>query len=178
MQRQIVRPPASSSLRSAIPDHLEALRHNALKLTKNPEAARDLVQETVMKALANEDKFRPGTNLKAWLYTIMRNTFLTAQAREGRMRSMPEANEARERLMGTEQEQNRGEERLMGESVRLALKQLKCMHRRPFLLYHKGYRYKEIAAMMDISESNVKVRIHLARKQMKAFLAPVYAPAP
>src|SRR5687768_15722336 len=53
-----------------------SLKPVALQLTRHPEEAQDLVQETLLKALTNQDKFKAGTNLKAWLYTIMRNSFI------------------------------------------------------------------------------------------------------
>jgi len=54
-----------------------SLKPFALKLTKDMEEANDLLQETLLKAFVNRDKFTQGTNLKAWLYTIMKNTFIT-----------------------------------------------------------------------------------------------------
>ena len=55
----------------------KSLRPIALKLTRDMEEANDLMQETLLKAMANREKFTDGTNLKAWLYTIMKNTFIT-----------------------------------------------------------------------------------------------------
>jgi len=70
--------------REAIVEHLPAMRAFAMSLARNSAQADDLVQDSVVKAWSNFDKFKPGTNLRAWLFTILRNTFYSARRKSGR----------------------------------------------------------------------------------------------
>ncbi len=75
------------TIRDDMVDLIPTMRAYAWVLTKRHEEADDLVQDTLMKAIASIDRFEPGTNLRAWLFTIMRNTFLNSVARSNRMRT-------------------------------------------------------------------------------------------
>ena len=78
------RPAAVGNPRDELVDHLPALRAFALSLTREGASADDLVQDTIVKAWTNMDKFQPGTNLRAWLFTILRNTFYSARRKTRR----------------------------------------------------------------------------------------------
>ena len=75
---------AAINFRTESVSFMKTLRPYALKLTSNRQDAQDLLQETLMKAFASRDKFKEGTNLKGWLYTIMRNTFITNYKKKGK----------------------------------------------------------------------------------------------
>ena len=69
---------SNSDFNSMITNHQDFLHQLAMKLTKSNEDSNDLMQETLFKAIKNKDKFQEGTNIKGWLYTIMKNTFINA----------------------------------------------------------------------------------------------------
>jgi RNA polymerase sigma-70 factor (ECF subfamily) len=81
--------------RDELPEHLNALRAFAISLTRNVAAADDLVQDTIVKAWTNLDKFQPGSNLRAWLFTILRNTFYSDKRKTRREVPDPRASTPR-----------------------------------------------------------------------------------
>lgn len=83
-------PPAPRDPRDELPDHLATLRAFAISLTRNLAEADDLVQDTVVKAWSNFDRFQPGTDLRAWLFTILRNTFYSDRRKKRREVADPE----------------------------------------------------------------------------------------
>jgi len=151
--------------------HDQILRPYAQALTADPEAARDLTQETLLRALLNSDKYRLGTNLKAWLFTIMRNTFINQYRRQRRMLRVGEPevldmiNAAQGRTAG-----NDGYHRLRYREILSAMEQLPTIFRLPFELHYTGYKYAEIAELLQEPLGTVKSRIHCARKSLSARL--------
>ncbi|WP_299650805.1 RNA polymerase sigma factor [uncultured Jannaschia sp.] len=86
----MTRPEKGNDPREAMLDHLPALRAFALSLTRNGATADDMVQDTVVKAWTNMDKFQPGTNMRAWLFTILRNTYYSSRRKLNREVADPE----------------------------------------------------------------------------------------
>jgi RNA polymerase sigma factor (sigma-70 family) len=155
-----------------------SLRPAALHLTRDQEDARDLVQETLLKALTNRDKFKAGTNLKAWLYTIMRNSFINNYHKITR-RSIPAGSDAYLLFAHADDNfitHNDAPASFILQDVRQAVRQLHEDFRRPLLLYFTGYKYLEIAHKLQIPIGTVKNRIHMARKELKQLLQ-AYNPA-
>jgi RNA polymerase sigma factor (sigma-70 family) len=155
-----------------------ALKPAAMQLTRDPDEAQDLVQETLLKALTNQDKFKAGTNLKAWLYTIMRNSFINNYHKITRRSSQLVSDDAFVFLSADHRfiAQNGAAAAFILQDVRQAIRHLHQDFRRPFLMYFSGYKYLEIAAKLQIPIGTVKNRIHIARKELKQRL-PVYNPA-
>ncbi len=143
------------------------LKAYALKLTRDMEDANDLIQDTMLKAFVNEDKFQSGTNIKAWLYTIMKNIFINKYRRA--MKSSVFNDPTDEQYFinsGSLTHRNGGESNLVMKDIENAMKGLKDNLRTPFLMSFKGYKYDEIARQLEIPLGTVKVRIHTARKEL------------
>ena len=152
-----------------------SLKPYALKLTKDGEEANDLLQETVFKAYSNRDKFQDGTNLKAWMYTIMRNTFITNYQRMIRRNTFIDTTE-NNHFINTSSVviENGAKGNFVMNDIQAAINGLKDMYKIPFTMYFRGFKYHEIAEKLEIPIGTVKNRIHIARKELKNGLK-VYA---
>ncbi|MBL7923280.1 MAG: RNA polymerase sigma factor [Bacteroidia bacterium] len=155
-----------------VKEHYKPLRGYALKLTQDPEDANDLVQETMLKAFNNKDKFQDGTNLKGWLYTIMKNIFINNYRRmvNGSVVNDNTENQYYLNHAGPSVK-NEGDGRLVMNEVRQALELLNDNLRTPFEMSHQGYKYEEIAKYLAVPLGTVKIRIHVARQKLKKMLA-------
>jgi RNA polymerase sigma factor (sigma-70 family) len=143
------------------------LRPFAISLTRDPEAAKDLLQETMYRALANQDKYRSGTNIKAWLFTIMRNIFINDYRRtknQGIIEQSPDELFGESSAMAIA---NNAESILVMKDVQTAIHKLPNIFRDPFILFFEGYRYHEIAVILSEPLGTIKSRIHFARKLLK-----------
>lgn len=150
----------------------QSLRPAAMNLTRDLDDAKDLVQETMLKALTNRDKFKAGTNLKAWLYTIMRNTFINNYNKVTKRSSNIDSSEYLQYLNTDENfvTQNKGTATFVMNDINKAIASLSEEHRTPFMMYYVGYKYLEIAEKLQIPIGTVKNRIHIARKELKQVL--------
>lgn len=148
------------------------LRPFAMKLTRNAEDADDLIQETLLKALSNREKFMEGTNLKAWLYTIMKNTFITDYHRNVKRNTFIDSTENLHYLnSGSTRVYNDAESTFISKNIEEAMVKIKDEYRQPFMMYFTGFKYHEIADMLRIPIGTVKNRIHIARKELKTMLS-------
>lgn len=147
----------------------EFLRPFAFTLTKDQEDAKDLVQETIFRALANKEKYHIGTNVKAWMYTIMRNIFINNYRRKAKQNTLFD-NSPNNFLIDTNQVAvaNEAVAKLTMKEVQEAVYQLPEIFRNPFLLYFDGFKYHEIADMLHEPLGTIKSRIHFARKLLKS----------
>ncbi len=147
----------------------EFLKPFAFTLTRDQEEAKDLLQETMYRALANKDKYNVGTNVKAWLYTIMRNIFINNYRRQAKQRTIYDStpNEFFINL-------NQGavaNDAIAGmniKEVQAAIYSLPEIFKNPFMLYFDGFKYNEIADILGEPLGTIKSRIHFARKLLKA----------
>src|SRR5450432_1893431 len=146
----------------------EFLKPFAITLTKDSEAAKDLFQETLYRALANKEKYNVGTNIKAWLYTIMRNIFINDYRREAKQNTIFDST-PNEFLLNYNQvtTTNAAEGAFRLKDIQLAIRRLPEIFRNPFMLYFEGYKYHEIADMLAEPLGTIKSRIHFARKLLK-----------
>jgi len=153
----------------------KALKPFAMKLTRDMEDANDLMQETVLKAFTNREKFAEGTNLKAWLYTIMKNTFITNYQRMVRKGTFVDTTDNLHYInsSGTVIENNAYTGFAL-KDINLAIEELDDVHKSPFMMHYRGFKYHEIADKLGIPIGTVKNRIHIARKILKDRLK-VYA---
>ncbi len=151
-----------------------SLKPYAIKLTKDKDEADDLLQETIFKAYSNRDKFQEGTNLKAWMYTIMRNTFITNYQRMIRRKTFIDTTENNHFINTSSKLENRAVGNFVLNDATSAIDKLKDMYKVPFMMYFKGFKYHEIAEKLEIPIGTVKNRIHIARKELKEVLN-VYA---
>ncbi|UZR95586.1 RNA polymerase sigma factor [Chondrinema litorale] len=152
-----------------------SLKPFALKLTKDHEEANDLLQETMLKAYTNRDKFAEGTNLKAWLYTIMKNTFITNYQRLVRRNTFIDSTDNLHYINSTENiTQNLAYSSFAMNDMNKAIQALDEAYKVPFMMHFRGFKYHEIADRLGIPIGTVKNRIHIARKELKGKLK-VYA---
>lgn len=146
-------------MKNDILDEIPHLRAYARSLCRDPVAADDLVQESLTKALANADKFRPGTNLRAWLFTILRNSFISDRRKVTRELPLPE--NAEELFQG--RPGNQEDTLALSETVR-ALHTLPRDFREALLLVGAtGLKYEEVASILDCRTGTVKSRVSRAR---------------
>ncbi|HWA90960.1 MAG TPA: sigma-70 family RNA polymerase sigma factor [Rhizomicrobium sp.] len=142
------------------------LRAFARSLTGNYESADDLVQETLVKAWQSRDTFELGTNLKAWLFTILRNQFYSDRRRA--WRQAPWDQDAAERMPGTSQDQNWAAD--LSDTAR-ALKLLPDEQREALILVGAGgFSYMDAASIVKCNVGTVKSRVARARKALLAIL--------
>lgn len=146
----------------------EFLRPFAITLTHDQESAKDLFQETLYRALANKEKYNVGTNIKAWLYTIMRNCFINHYRRKARQSTIFDSS-PNDYLINHNQASvaNDAVAAINLKEAQKAIHQLPDIFKAPFLLYFDGYKYHEIAEMMAEPLGTIKSRIHFARKLLK-----------
>jgi RNA polymerase sigma-70 factor (ECF subfamily) len=149
-----------------------ALRPAAMTLTRDADDARDLVQETLLKALLNRDKFKAGTNMKAWLYTIMRNTFINNYNKITKRSTKIDSNDYFQYYTTDDSfiTYNQATATFMMADINRAIDGLNEDFRKPFVMYYIGYKYLEIADKLQIPIGTVKNRIHIARKELKKLL--------
>ena len=146
----------------------EFLRPFATILTRDAEAAKDLFQETMYRALANKEKYNVGTNIKAWLFTIMRNIFINDYRRKTKQQTIFDST-PNDYFLNYKQPTifNAAETDLQVKEIYRAIHHLPEIFKTPFLLYFEGYRYHEIAATLQEPLGTIKSRIHFARKLLK-----------
>ena len=159
---------ASVDFNNLLVNNADFLKPFAINLTKDTETAKDLFQETLYKALANEEKYNVGTNIKAWLFTIMRNIFINDYRRKSKQQTIFDST-PNDQLLNYRQGaiSNTAETNLGLKEIYKAVYQLPDIFKKPFLLYFEGYKYHEIAMALNEPLGTIKSRIHFARKLLK-----------
>lgn len=162
---------------------LDQLYGGALRMTRNPQDAEDLVQETYLKAYNAFDSFKPGTNLKAWLYRIMTNTYINNYRKMKRRPLETSAEDVTDsQLYTSSSHDSTGLESAEVEALKMmpnsrisdALNSLNEDYR--MVVYYAdvvGLAYKEIAEVMEIPLGTVMSRLHRGRKQLREMLKDV-----
>ncbi len=144
------------------------LRTFTRRFTNDREESQDLVQDTILKALTYRDKFRDDTNLKGWLFTIMRNTFINNYRKNQRAKT---SNDTTKELYFLNVEDthtfNRPQESIEFKEVWRNVNNMKDELLIPFKMHATGYKYQEIAKHLNIPIGTVKNRIFHARKEIQ-----------
>jgi len=140
----------------------------ALMLTSNRDDANDLLQDTLLKALSNQDKYADNTNFKGWVFTIMRNIFINNYRRASRAATLIDTTE---NLYHLNLSQNSGLESPEGTvgagEITQAINNFSDEYRIPFSMHVQGYKYNEIADRMNLPLGTIKSRIFLVRKRLR-----------
>ena len=140
----------------------------AYNLTKNVEDAKDLFQETAYRAMTNIDKFNPGTNFKAWLFTIMKNIFINNYRKKAKANTIIDSTDNLYFInSGSTIISNDAESNIMIKELTRMIEKLDDSIKIPFLMHYQGYKYQEIADDLDLPLGTVKSRIFFARKELK-----------
>ena len=159
---------------------LPQLYSAALRMTRNPADAEDLLQETLLRAYRGYGTFRAGTNLRAWLYRILTNSFINRYRRQSRQPVEVELGELEDlylyRRLGeqsgaTRSAEEEALERFVDEDIKAAVEALPENFRIPVLLADvEGFSYKEIARIMGVPIGTVMSRLHRGRKALEKAL--------
>lgn len=144
----------------------KSLRYFALSLTKDMETAKDLVQDTFVKAIQYRDKYTADNNIKAWLFTILRNTYLNQVTKLSAKNTINDETEDEYILKNTMYEEYNAENSINTKDIQSTIDNLEDDYRIPFQLFVDGYKYKEIADKTNLPIGTVKSRIFFARRQL------------
>ncbi|MBN2518920.1 MAG: RNA polymerase sigma factor [Bacteroidales bacterium] len=143
------------------------LKRFALSLTTDNEDAKDLVQETYLKALSYRDKFIDYSNLKAWTFTIMKNTFINNYRRSVKQNTTFDTTKDLYFINKTKESQiTTPESEVSFEEINKTIEDLEDEYKIPFLMHVNGYKYKEIADELNLKIGTVKSRIFFSRKKL------------
>ena len=144
----------------------------AYMLTSNRDDAYDLLQDTTLKALDNEDKYAEGTNLKGWVFTIMRNIFINNYRRTSRSATVVDTTDNQYLInLPAEAAHETPEGTLTANEITAAINEFSEEYRVPFSMHVAGYKYEEIAEELDLPLGTVKSRIFAARKRLQVRFA-------
>ena len=147
------------------------LKYYALSLTSDRDRASDLLQETLLKALTYRDKFSEDTNFKAWVYTIMKNTFINDYRKASKSRnSLSGSNSEFHIKVAKDKAYPSPESFYSSNEIEKSISALEDEYRIPFQMFLDGYKYKEIADKLDLPLGTVKSRIFFTRKKLTATL--------
>lgn len=142
-----------------------SLKNFALSLTHNSDDASDLMQDTYLKAIRYREKFEDSTNLKAWLFTIMKNTFINTYRRSVKTRELISKGDDVALTRAFKQNSyDHSESRMNAKEIIKHIDALEEQYKVPFIRYYNGFKYEEIAAELNLPLGTIKSRIFIARK--------------
>ncbi len=143
------------------------LRRFALRLTANKDDAKDLLQDTFLKAITYQSHFEQSTNLKAWTYTIMKNTFINNYRKNVRQNTVFDSTKDFHFLSRNLDTFNMEPDSVLGtKEINQAIDELDNEFKVPFRMHTQGYKYKEIAQILGLKIGTVKSRIFFSRKKL------------
>lgn len=140
----------------------------AYMLTSNRDDAYDLLQDTTLKVLDNEDKYTEGTNFKGWVFTIMRNIFINNYRRTVRSATVVDTTDNLYLLnLSADSAAESPEDCYAASEITAAINEFADEYRIPFSMHVSGYKYEEIAEHMGLPLGTVKSRIFMARQSLR-----------
>lgn len=159
---------SNDSFKSRLVGLQSNLLNFAYQLTSNREAAQDLLQDTTLKALDNEDKYVDNTNFKGWIFTIMRNIFINNYRQTVRQATVVDKTDDLYHLnISQDSGLTTPEGSYAVKEISQALNSFSDEYRVPFNMYVAGYKYNEIAEKIGLPLGTVKSRIFFARKRLR-----------
>lgn len=162
----------SAEITLEIVNQRQLLKGLTLRFTRDPEEGLDLVQDTMLKALLHKEKFRTDTNLKGWLFTIMRNTFINNYRKSQKFRvGHDDTKESYYLNVEDKYTFNLPDASHEYNEIWKHVDDLKEELQKPFRMHATGYKYHEIADALQIPIGTVKNRIFQARKEIQKKLA-------
>ena len=153
---------STQEFNSLVVSNAESLTPFALSLTRDHDSAKDLCQETLCRAIAYKEKYQTGTNIKAWLYTIMRNIFINDYRRNSRKKLVMDTFSYFEPASLPAYSSG-----IFIKEINSAIYNLPVIFKNACLLYLQGYKYQEIAEALNEPLGTIKSRIHFARKLLQ-----------
>jgi len=150
---------------------IAALENMTMRFASNKEDANDLLQDTLLKALKNKEKYKPNTNIKAWLFTIMRNTYINGYNRAVRSKIDHDTTEQQYYLNTANRKGLSPTESIAHfNEIKEIVNRLEEVYKIPFQMMYEGFKYKEIADKLSLPIGTVKSRIFFARQKLADFL--------
>lgn len=159
-----------SEFNSIVVTEYQFLLNQAFKISRDTETAEDLVQDTLLKAFKNKENFILGTNIRGWLYTILRNSFINLYRKSKRQNTFLDDTENQYYLNQESPDAQELDHDVNVEYIYKVIGALDDNLRKPFIKYFEGYKYDEIAEELVLPLGTVKSRIFKARKIMQAQL--------
>ena len=138
---------------SRIIDLSDFIQGFALKYTRDEDKAKDLAQETILKALKNRDKFRTNTNLKGWLKVILKNTFINSYRKKSNQMISYKSDDYK--VMNGNTDNYKPDDILMTDHIQILINELPVDLSKPFVMHVEGFKYHEIADELDVSSAAV-----------------------
>ncbi|MDE6134993.1 MAG: RNA polymerase sigma factor [Muribaculaceae bacterium] len=158
----------ASAFQTRLMDLQANMLNFAFMLTSDRDDAYDLLQDTTLKALDNQEKFAEGTNFKGWVFTIMRNIFINNYRRNSRAATVVDTTDNLYLLnLGESAAMESPEESYGAAEITKAINEFSDEYRVPFSMHVAGYKYNEIAEHMNLPLGTVKSRIFFARKKLQ-----------
>jgi RNA polymerase sigma-70 factor (ECF subfamily) len=152
-----------------------SLNSFAYTLTKDQIDAEDLFQETALRAISNKEKFRPGTNFKAWMFTIMKNIFINNYRKKMKANTIMDSTDNMYYInSGKNVVDNDVDRNMLMEELSSMINELDDSIKIPFMMHYQGFKYQEIADELDLPLGTVKSRIFFARKALKESIKAHY----
>jgi RNA polymerase sigma-70 factor, ECF subfamily len=173
------------TIRDEAISYIDSLYRTALRMTGNPADAEDLVQETYLRAFRSIEQFKPGTNLRAWLFKIQTNSFINEYRKRVRRPRNTSLDDVEEYYLyshlvesGVQPSSSITEDQILAQiddaDVFRALDELQDNYRQVVLLADvEGFAYREIAEILDIPVGTVMSRLHRARKRLREQLISI-----
>tara|TARA_B100001059_G_C17765619_1_gene545400 strand:- start:714 stop:1226 length:513 start_codon:yes stop_codon:yes gene_type:complete len=150
----------------ALMDIESNLKSFALSFTRNMEDAKDLTQDTMLKAINYKTYYTPKTNFKAWVFTIMRNIFINQYRRKVKSGTIFDNSKELYLITNSQGHEQTPVSQIATKDIEEKIDSLSPEYKDPFILHFKGFKYKEIADQLDIPIGTVKSRIFIARKKL------------
>tara|TARA_B100001287_G_scaffold270668_1_gene269766 strand:+ start:955 stop:1467 length:513 start_codon:yes stop_codon:yes gene_type:complete len=150
----------------ALMDIENNLKSFALSFTRNMEDAKDLTQDTMLKAINYKTYYTPKTNFKAWVFTIMRNIFINQYRRKVKSGTIFDNSKELYLITNSQGHEQTPVSQIATKDIEEKIDSLSPEYKDPFILHFAGFKYKEIADQLDIPIGTVKSRIFIARKKL------------